>query len=187
MTPFHGWRVWDVVLDEGKYRLSSMLYPVVWEPGVPFRAVCRRRLAALPWGRLPLHAPPSYDCACGVYAVRDGRRAVPYLDAVHPAGSRALCRVLGTVSLWGRAVEGDGGFRAEWGYPATLVVPAPARRRRRLPLGRRCPRVEEIVEALAAYGVPVEAGIRFGDTTLPGSSAPTVVAGASLGSGTTAC
>jgi hypothetical protein len=176
-----------VVLDRGRYRLSSLVYPAVWEPGEPFRASCRRRLAALPWGRLPLHAPPSYDCVCGVYAVRDGRHAVPYLEAVLPAGSPALHRVLGTVSLWGRAVEGDGGFRAEYGYPTGLVVPAPAARRRlRLPLGRRHLTVEEIVEDLAVYGVPVEIGRGLDIVALPGTPTPRAPAGTSLGSGTAA-
>jgi hypothetical protein len=54
-------------------------------------------------------------CSCGLYAVRD-----PGLlrGARDPA-------VLGTVSLWGRIVEHELGFRGQLAYPQRLVLVCP--------------------------------------------------------------
>ena len=60
---------------------------------------------------------------------------------------KPIHRVLGRVSLWGKVVEYDHGWRAEFAYPAELFIPA-----RRLH-GPSEPRLDELVEALAAYRV----------------------------------
>lgn len=137
----------------GRHRLCSLLYPAVWEPRAAFRACCRRPLAALPWGRLPLHESPNVDCVCGVYAVADPERALRYLSPDVAGAARAACRAVGAVALWGRAVEAQWGWRAARAYPVRVVLPEPARRRGGL-LHRRAP-LEAIARDLAAYGVEV--------------------------------
>lgn len=154
--PTVGWRVWDVVETGGTLRLSSLLYYTVWLPGQETVACCRRPLAAFPWGRMPLHGPPNYDCYCGIHAVEKEAHAVAYLDAPVFKAAKGACRVLGRVSLWGRVVECRWGWRAARAYPEHLFVPTPARRRLSFARAALHPSIPDIAPALAEYGVPVE-------------------------------
>jgi hypothetical protein len=61
--------------------------------------------------------------------------------------------VVGRVSLWGRVVEAEAGWRASHGYPAALFVPRATQSRRR---ARATVPVERIARELRDYGVPVE-------------------------------
>jgi hypothetical protein len=119
-----GWRVWSVVHADGELRLSSLVYHEVWEPGSEARARCRRVLAALPWGRLPLHEAPAFACCCGIHGLGAPELAARYLHSKVENGPRAVHRVLGAVSLWGRVVETENGWRAACGYPQRIVVPS---------------------------------------------------------------
>ncbi len=60
---------------------------------------------------------PDVDCRCGLHAMR---------GTPSRSGGRATRLSAGTVALWGRVVEHELGFRAEWGYPQRLVVDLPA-------------------------------------------------------------
>jgi hypothetical protein len=114
---------------------------------------------------MPLHGPPNHDCLCGIYAVATPAQALQYLTCRLERGNGPRQRVIGLVSLWGRLVESERGWRATYGYPALLVVP---RRGRRSGIPRRWlpgPSAEAIRAALAAYAVPVEVV----DDVTPGS------------------
>jgi len=142
---------------DGELRLASLVYHELWQPGLAVAARCRRTLAALPWGRLPLHEPPSQDCGCGIHAVTSPALAAAYLATGVEHGPRPVQRVLGTVSLWGRVVEAERGWRAAFAYPCRLVVPAG--RRQRLvatALWPYRPSPQDVAVELEAYGVPVE-------------------------------
>ena len=152
-----GWRVWNVVQADGELRLSSLVYHQIWPPGRKVGACCRRTLAALPWSRLPLHEAPGYDCCCGIYAVGSPELAARYLRTEVDNAPRAVQRVFGAVSLWGRVVESDRGWRAAYGYPHRIVVPS--RRLDRLAGAalwpyRLTPGV--VARELEAYGVEVD-------------------------------
>lgn len=153
IEPRIGWRVWNAVEDDGALRLGSLVYETIWPPALRFEARCRRPLALLPWARPPLHEPPNVDCCCGIYAVARADVAVHYLTARAEHGSRSSPRVLGRVSLWGRIVECDGGWRAAFGYPEHLYVPHRSRLAGLLPAR---PSGLAIARELEAYGVPVE-------------------------------
>ena len=93
-----------------------------WFPNRAFRAACGKRPAppALPLAFGPdSHAIPSPDCTCGVYAVR--RRE--YLSEIVSAGYENLTLIIGQVALWGWVLEYEHGCRAEFAYPAGLVMP----------------------------------------------------------------
>jgi hypothetical protein len=153
VEPRVGWRVWSVVEYDGELRLASLVYHVVWQPRAEVRAWCRRSLAALPLGRMPLHGPPAIDCCCGIYALQSAELAAPYLRFKVDESVRSVHRVIGRVSLWGRIVECHDGWRAASGYPEELYVPTGVTRR---PKRRSRARAWQVAESLSAYGVPVE-------------------------------
>jgi hypothetical protein len=61
--------------------------------------------------------------------------------------------VIGRVALWGDVVEGPAGWRASHAYPTELFVPSAAAGRSGL---RHRAYVDEIIQALEAYEVPVD-------------------------------
>lgn len=156
VEPVVGWRVWDVVLLEGRPRLCSLAFWSIWLPGRRAEASCRRSLVEAGLAGMPPHEAPALRCTCGLYATRRLVEALAYSRGVRRRSDTAH-RVLGKVSLWGSVIEGDGGWRASHAYPAAIYVPA-ARRRRVLggALANPAAGVEEIALGLAGYGVPVE-------------------------------
>ncbi|MHB1571614.1 MAG: hypothetical protein ACYCXW_15510 [Solirubrobacteraceae bacterium] len=148
VEPLIGWRAWHVIDTPDGLRLHSIGRPVVWEPGVEQRASCRRRSTWPRRRRDPEHPAPELGCLCGVWAVRNPRQAVAGLD-IYGRSWKPVHRVLGRVSLWGKVVEYSDGWRAGFGYPAELFIPA-----RRLH-GPAVPRLDELIDALAIYRVPL--------------------------------
>lgn len=148
--PVHGWRLWFVIMEAGRARLMSPVYPTVWRPGLEVEAVCdaRRRELLRPWRLRPAeHAAPDERCGCGVHAVSRPGDLAAYVPSV--AARRILHRVIGRVSLWGDVVEGPRGWRASRAYPADLMLPAANINRR--PMAG----LETMALELADYGVPV--------------------------------
>jgi hypothetical protein len=92
---------------------------------------------------------PALDCRCGIYAgtVLSEVRQVSYARS-------HLHLVFGIVQGWGRVIEHECGWRAEYAQPVALLRPGPHFRPTRLrPRSRRRARG---VEALAeAYNVPL--------------------------------
>lgn len=102
--PILAWRTWTLVgsPDGDEVRLLPLFGDRrPWPVRDPARATCTRR------GR---HAVPGLDCTCGWYATHGHETLRHSRD---PA-------VLGTVALWGRIVEHELGFRAEFAYPQRL-------------------------------------------------------------------
>ncbi len=57
------------------------------------------------------HIAPDPDCCCGIYAYKE-----PRFDGTYGF-------ILGKVHLWGRLVEAQHGYRAQYAYPAELWAP----------------------------------------------------------------
>ena len=123
-----------------------------WAPRTRFAASCERAAAAF-WRTDPVHEPhraPDAGCECGVYAFK--RREDAELLACEKTGGGSVL-ALGRVSLWGRVVETERGFRAEFAYPYDLeVLGGPERLVRQL-------RAEYAVDVSAGpAAVPLHAG-----------------------------
>jgi hypothetical protein len=129
--PIVGWRVWLIARECGQVRLGSVMYPTLWTPRREQIAVCRpaeprarggrERLSSLP--RREAHRSPHLRCGCGIYAAKTVDQAASYFDGALPTGDEPV-RVIGRVSLWGRVIEGEHGYRASHAYPLELYVPA---------------------------------------------------------------
>jgi len=101
--PVVAWRTW--ALTGRRDATELRLRPVAgrarpWAPGRPTEAVCRIRL----------HRAPHVDCTCGLH----GTHEPEILRRTRSPG------VLGRAALWGRVIEHELGFRAEFGYPQRL-------------------------------------------------------------------
>lgn len=159
IEPVVGWRRWGV----RNGRLVSMHSGHLWEHGEAMQAKCQHvwhkfaltRDGYITWKETkkvaemykvprPLVRPPkgmgyelipqSHDapeaaCSCGLYA-RDTEQATR-------SDGLGYGVVLGKVSLWGKVIPGDRGYRAQFGYPAEIWAEEP------------------FSMGLDAYGVPV--------------------------------
>ncbi len=100
-----GWRAWSLWLGpDGRFLLG----PVFgggdpWPPMAPALASCRRSRA---------HRAPDPSCSCGLHAASE--------PGLLPTARDGDVSVVGTVSAWGRVIEHEAGYRAEWAYPASL-------------------------------------------------------------------
>jgi hypothetical protein len=128
--PLLGWRIWLV----DRNRLRAVVCGIEWPPRARFAASCEHAPAAF-WrddrarndvlhagsggGAPEPHAAPDAGCDCGVYAFE--RREDAELLAAEKAGGGAVL-ALGRVSLWGRVVVTERGYRAELAYPYDLEV-----------------------------------------------------------------
>lgn len=67
-----------------------------------------------PVKRLPPHAAPYNDCSCGIYALN---------STLHEAETQPWqsSAIKGIVLLWGHVVEGERGWRAQYGRIAALL------------------------------------------------------------------
>jgi hypothetical protein len=150
--PIEAWRAWRVVAGEDGYRLGSVVRATLWPPGEALVAECLRTSALIAWFRRKRRTPPPVPdagCECGIYA--SGLPIVgQYLNqpAVNGPDGK-VARVLGQVSLWGRVIECERGFRASHAYPLRIYVPLDSCR-------HMDHRWEELVAGLDVYQVPVE-------------------------------
>jgi hypothetical protein len=102
----------------------------------------RRENPRVDYRLLPHESVPCANHTCGIYAVSEPEHLSSY-----PNYNRAV----GTVSLWGKVVPGDKGYRAEFAYPKEVWIP--------------CSPSEEKERTLVAaglvdlYGIPVHVGL----------------------------
>lgn len=112
-----GWRSWAV--NNG--RLTSLTFEFGWPVGKELDAICTDR-----------HRCPSQRCQCGIYALKS--------LAILRKSSYFGYDCYGQVALWGKIIEGEDGYRAEFAYPKAIYVTYMNYR---------------LVEPLSVYGVPV--------------------------------
>ena len=102
--PIIAWRAWTLT---GRADATGLrLRPVAgrrlpWPPLRPAQAACKNAR---------IHRAPDYACSCGLHGTRSA-------DALRRTKNPT---VLGTVALWGRVIEHDLGYRAEFAYPQRL-------------------------------------------------------------------
>jgi hypothetical protein len=96
-----GWREWRVPCFGNKLLSFN---GTVWPVREPLRATCKK---ALPTECL------GHNCACGLYAWKD-RKDLKVNQAEFSC-------ISGEVWLWGKVVEHEKGYRAEFSYPKAFV------------------------------------------------------------------
>jgi hypothetical protein len=136
MWILEGDQPWWHHVVEADYWLRS-LNGVAWVPGERMESVC----PSPGLGRVLNHGEaPESRCHCGVYAFHSIDQLMPMLHEPFFTGP-VLGPVLGEVSLWGKIVVHQDGYRARYAYP------------RRLWVDESFP--EELKRTLRTYVVPV--------------------------------
>lgn len=128
VTPLVGWRAWSV-RGLPALRLVSVFSYVSWLPGHNVVvAECRPDANLHGWQWRDLTAcpeAPTPGCNCGIHACAD-----PSSDVLHEAIACSLASVhggaVGRVALWGRVVQHEDGFRAQYARLTGLVIGHPA-------------------------------------------------------------
>ena len=110
-----------------------------WRAGEPLEARCRLFEFAH-WRPLRTnlrpHDAPHLKCTCGIYASKT-------LDLRWPGYQRSL--IYGQVLLWGTIVEHQRGWRAQYAYPKSFLLPPEV-----LPVALK--EIETRLETLISYG-----------------------------------
>jgi hypothetical protein len=123
--------------------LSSLNFKVFIEPGVPQKAACLAVVRYGSHGEKDQRLSPYSGCTCGHYAYK----RMESLAHLTPAES---C-VDGLVALWGKIIEHELGYRAEYAYPHTLWEPKRSTVMPGFPVAQQG-RIEELA---VRYGIAV--------------------------------
>jgi hypothetical protein len=123
-APIIGYRHWFVRAD-GQLRALTMDY--LWAAGKPLLAQCRQQYGE-PSNRYQLqgsHDPPHSVCPCGIYAFKQAPAADElWMDRMFD-GTGGTPYIFGAVLLWGRIVEHERGYRAQYARVAALAAGHP--------------------------------------------------------------
>jgi len=134
-------------------KIPDLISPIVGHRVWRWDAAGLRSLNGKPWSpRQPLAAkcgagnahdadePPYLDCTCGVYAAKN-------IEHLRQLGYERR-GIRGEVHLWGTVVEHELGWRAQFAYPKTLLLPSDL-----IPSDTK--EMECRLGALAAYGIDI--------------------------------
>jgi hypothetical protein len=104
ISPIIGYRVW-------RWNAAGLrsLNGKPWSPCKPLAAKCGAGKAH------DAHEVPQTDCTCGVYAAKN-------LEHLRQFGYEGR-GIHGEVYLWGTVVEHELGWRAQFAYPKSLILP----------------------------------------------------------------
>jgi len=121
ITMITGYRAWRVNhKQDGEWRLKAVGQETVWEPKKKMEAACVNNIISVanPAGVYGhSHQAPQRNCTCGFWAFK----SIDMLpEALTGQNYRNEIRVIGSVDLWGRVIETENGFRAQYAYPKEL-------------------------------------------------------------------
>jgi hypothetical protein len=139
ISPIVGYRVWTWDTKGFKSLCGER-----WHPNQSLAARCRASavvgtIASRVEGH-DSHDAPQVNCTCGIYAVKT-------LHHFRSAGYERY-GVHGEVYLWGTVVEHELGWRAQFAYPKSLVLPPE--------MDLLSPKeVDARLKALASYGIDI--------------------------------
>ncbi len=154
--PLHAFRYWYVRWDEGRPVLQSLYYPTVWPADTPLRASCEKKPGyVVSWFRklfamqTTTHPAPASECWCGIYALKhlEGIEHRELLPQIYQPGPDRGVHVIGVVLLWGRVIQHEHGYRAEYARPLRLLT---------VPPGGRDREIENLLNAAShRYAIPL--------------------------------
>lgn len=120
--PIVAWRKWWVDIDTGL--LISLFKDTVWVPGEKMTATCLAQTGPVHITRRACSSSPQFECQCGIWGVPARDDLPRYGEGPGPRAPEHQSHliVVGRVTLWGRVIEHDRGWRAQYAYPYELLV-----------------------------------------------------------------
>jgi len=134
IMPAEGYRLWYA---DPSLLLKSITINILWNPGKKLEAkcswsccVCKSPEFREPNYNLLLYGSPLRDmCSAGIYAMKtfqQGLEAFDFEVKVHQKMKEFGHEVVfGKVYLWGKLLECEKGFRAQFAYPSGIYNTAP--------------------------------------------------------------
>jgi hypothetical protein len=118
-VPVLAWRAWTLAETADGPELRSVVYAHPWPARRPLRMVCE------PGGCLGARWPLQPH-SCGIHAFKDRASALAFPSMWE---ARRFTQhispeqyVVGQVSMWGRVVEHERGYRCELAYPYAVLL-----------------------------------------------------------------
>jgi hypothetical protein len=113
--PIVGWRQWNFMYP---HFLANLGNDTIYVPREKIEARCEQ-YSTIGTLVLPDHSEqqaPHLTCTCGIYAYKEKPRLLREISDIHSG----LRLVYGEINLWGKVIEHEVGYRAQFGYPKRL-------------------------------------------------------------------
>jgi hypothetical protein len=124
--PIVGWRLWQVRRHADGYRLESLTWHHVAWPGrsrLEARCAVHRADAPARGHECGIHAFTTRELAEDLFRRYTGvRQRYGQDNGELPPATPGRPIALGSVSLWGRVLEREKGYRAQYAYPYELFL-----------------------------------------------------------------
>jgi hypothetical protein len=122
--PIVGWRQWNFMYP---HFLANLGNDTIYVPREKIEAHCEQYSTI---GTLVLrkdhseHQAPHLTCMCGIYAYKEKPRLLREIRNIY-SGLRLVANnryvpIYGEINLWGKVIEHEDGYRAQFGYPKRL-------------------------------------------------------------------
>ena len=113
--PIVGWRQWNFMYP---HFLANLGNDTIYVPREKIEAHCEQYStgASVPRKDHSEQQSPHLTCTCGIYAYKEKPRLLREISNVYSG----LRLVYGEINLWGKVIEHEDGYRAQFGYPKRL-------------------------------------------------------------------
>ena len=114
--PIVGWRQWNFMYP---HFLANLGNDTIYVPREKIEARCEQysTIGTLVLGKDPSEQQaPHLTCTCGIYAYKEKPRLLREIGKTNSG----LRLVYGEINLWGKVIEHEDGYRAQFGYPKRL-------------------------------------------------------------------
>jgi hypothetical protein len=113
--PIVGWRQWNFMYP---HFLASLGNDAIYVPREKIEARCEQDSTIGTFVVRKDHSDqtPHLTCMCGIYAYKEKPRLLR--EITNPYSGLRL--VYGEINLWGKVIEHEDGYRAQFGYPKRL-------------------------------------------------------------------
>jgi hypothetical protein len=120
--PIVGWRQWNFMYP---HFLANLGNDTIYVPREKIEARCEEysTIGTLVLGKDPSEQQaPHLTCTCGIHAYKEKPRLLREIrnKMTIPAIYSGRRLVYGEINLWGKVIEHEDGYRAQFGYPKRL-------------------------------------------------------------------
>lgn len=113
--PIVGWRQWNFMYP---HFLANLGNDTIYVPREKIEAHCEQysTIGTLVLRKDHSEQAPHLTCMCGIYAYKEKPRLLREIRNIYSG----LRLVYGEINLWGKVIEHEDGYRAQFGYPKRL-------------------------------------------------------------------